>query len=212
MAGLRPVLLALALMLPGQGALAQEAAQETPAGAAQPVPVVLTLDQERFFNESAWGRAIGARAEAERQQLMAENRRIEEALQQEEQALTDRRALVSPAEFTRLATDFDTRVEGIRAAQEAKARALIEQRDAERRAFSDAAVPVLQMVLDESGASAILVSGAVIMATRAADITQTAIQRMDAAYPAPPPEEGGEDSPEGGGAEDGADGAGDPAP
>lgn len=212
MAGLRPVLLALALMLPGQGALAQEAAQETPAGAAQPVPVVLTLDQERFFNESAWGRAIGARAEAERQQLMAENRRIEEALQQEEQALTDRRALVPPAEFTRLAADFDTRVEGIRAAQEAKARALIEQRDAERRAFSAAAVPVLQLVLDESGASAILVSGAVIMATRAADITQTAIQRMDAAYPAPPPEEGAEGSPEGGGADDGADGAGDPAP
>lgn len=201
MSVLRPVLLALALMLPGQGAMAQDVPTET-------VPPILTLDQDRFFSESAWGRAIGVRAEAERQELMAENRRIEEALQQEELALTDRRALVPPPEFTRLASDFDTRVEGIRAAQEAKARALIEQRDAERRAFSAAAEPVLEAVLAESGASAILVSGAVIMATPAADITQTAIQRMDEAYPGLPPEEGAEGNAE----EGGADGAGDPAP
>ncbi len=192
MAVLRPVLLALALMLPGQGAMAQEA----PAEIARPAPMVLTLDQDRFFSESAWGRAIIARAEAEGNELMTENRRIEEALQQEEQDLTDRRALVPPAEFTRLATDFDTRVEGIRAAQEAKSRAILDQRDAERRAFFSAAGPVLEAVLNESGASAILVSGAVIMATQATDITQTAIQRMDAAYPGPPPEDPAEDGAE----------------
>ena len=67
---------------------------------------------------------------------------------------------------------------------------------------------MLGTVLDESGASAILVSGAVIMATQASDITQTAIQRMDAAYPGPPPEEAAED-----GAQDGGEnGSGDPAP
>ena len=206
MAGLRPALLALALMLPGQAAPAQEPPAAT--ARAAPIPMVLTLDQDRFFSDSAWGRAIIARTEAERQELMAENRRIEEALQQEEQALTDRRALVPPAEFTRLAADFDTRVEGIRAAQEAKTRVLLEQHDAERQAFFTAAKPVLGTVLDESGASAILVSGAVIMATQASDITQTAIQRMDAAYPGPPPEEAAED-----GAQDGGEnGSGDPAP
>lgn len=192
MAVLRPVLLALALMLPGQGGTAQEAPAET----ARPAPMVLTLDQDRFFGESAWGSAIIARAEAEGNELMAENRRIEEALQQEEQSLTDRRARVPAEEFSRLAMEFDTRVEGIRAAQEAKARALIEQRDAKRQAFFAAAGPVLEAVLEESGASAILVSGAVIMATQATDITQTAIQRMDATYPGPPPEDPAEDGAE----------------
>lgn len=190
MSVLRPVLVALALMLPGQGAMAQDTPAET---APPPAPAVLTLDQDRFFGESAWGRAAIARTEVERAELAEENRRIEEALQQEEQSLTDRRALVPPEEFSRLAADFDTRVEGIRAAQEAKLRAVLARHEAEQKAFFAAAGPVLETVLAESGASAILVAGAVIRATQATDITQAAIQRMDEAYPGLPPDDAAED-------------------
>ena len=182
MSALRPVLLALVLALPGQGAPAQEA----PAEVTRPAPVVLILDQDSFFRDSAWGRAAIARAEAERNDLMAENRRIEEALQQEEQLLTDRRARVPAEEFTRLAADFDTRVEGIRDAQEAKSRAIVGKLEAEQKAFFTAAGPVLEVLLQESGASAILAAGMVIMATDATDITAAAVRRMDEAYPGLP--------------------------
>lgn len=184
MSALRPALLALALALPGQGALAQEA----PAEVTRAAPVVLTLDQDRFFRDSAWGRAAIALAEAERNDLLTENRRIEEALQEEEQSLTDRRSRVSAEEFARLAADFDTRVEGIRDAQEAKSRAIVGQLDAEQKAFFTAAGPVLEALLEESGASAILAAGAVIMATEATDITATAVRRMDEAHPGLPPD------------------------
>ncbi|NGM46713.1 OmpH family outer membrane protein [Rhodobacter sp. SGA-6-6] len=184
MSALRPALLALALALPGQGVPAQEA----PAEVTRPAPVVLTLDQDRFFRDSAWGRAAIARAEAEGAELTAENRRIEEALQQEEQSLTDRRAAVPAEDFTRLAADFDTRVEGIRDAQEAKSRAIVGKLEAEQTAFFAAARPVLETLLEDSGASAILAGGAVILATEATDITATAVRHMDAAHPGLPPE------------------------
>jgi Skp family chaperone for outer membrane proteins len=158
---------------------------------AQNVPVseppeVLTLDQERLFRESAWGRAAIARAEAEGAALTIENRRIEEALQTEEQALTERRATMSASDFALLATEFDTRVEGIRAAQDAKSRAIVGVLEREQQQFFAATRPVMEAMLRDIGASAIFASGAVLYAAVPIDITQTAIQRMDAAYPGLP--------------------------
>ncbi|MDQ2068013.1 OmpH family outer membrane protein [Xinfangfangia sp. CPCC 101601] len=153
----------------------------------QTAPAVVTLDADRFFRESAWGRAVIAALEVERDNLAAENRRIEEALQKEEQALTERRSAVPAADFSRIARDFDMRVEGIRRAQDTKSQALIATRDAEQRAFFAAAGPVLRQVMMESGASAILASGAVLMAVTEADITAAAIERMDATHPKPLP-------------------------
>lgn len=181
---LRAALLAAALALPGQGLLAQETAPPVAA-----TPVVVTLDADRFFRESAWGQEVIRRFEAEREALGAENRRIEEALQKEEQDLTTRRATVPPAEFSRLAADFDTRVEGIRAAQDAKSQALIASRENQQRAFFNAARPVLEALLQERGASAILAAGAVLVAADDTDITPTAILWMDRAHPAAPTDE-----------------------
>lgn len=177
----------------GQGAAV---AQDASAPQLRAPAAVVTLDPDRFFRDSAWGRAAIARLEGERDVLAAENRRIEEALQKEEQALTDRRANTAADEFSRLARDFDTRVEGIRKAQDAKSQAFAADRDAEQRAFFAAAGPVLKTMLDETGASAILASGAVLMASTDTDITAEAILRMDRAYPEPLPREQGLEPPD----------------
>ncbi|GAB1363293.1 hypothetical protein MASR1M32_25290 [Rhodobacter sp.] len=174
----------MALALPGQGVLAQETVPPVAA-----TPIVVTLDAERFFRESAWGQEVIRRFEAEREALGAENRRIEEALQKEEQDLTTRRATMPPAEFSHLAADFDTRVEGIRAAQDAKSQALIASRETQQRAFFNAARPVLEAMLQEIGASAILAAGAVLVAADETDITPTAILWMDRAHPDAPSDE-----------------------
>ena len=72
-------------------ALAQDAATPAP----DPAPLVevpapfLTLDQDRLFSESAFGKRVAAELDSRSQALATENREIEAELYAEEQALTD---------------------------------------------------------------------------------------------------------------------------
>ncbi|MES2967335.1 MAG: OmpH family outer membrane protein [Pseudomonadota bacterium] len=150
--------------------------------AAQDIPQapLLTLDQERLFAESRFGMAIQKRYDDESATLLAENRRIEAALEQEERDLTDRRATLPQAEFQTLAEAFDAKVEEIRTAQDAKSRALTRRREEERQRFIQAVVPVLGEVMRETGAVAIIDKSAIILSFDRLDMTDTAIARIDA--------------------------------
>ena len=155
-------------------------------------PQLLTLDQDRLYGGSLYGRALEAKSLAATQALAGENRKIEADLSAEEAALTDERKTVTPAAFQALADAFDAKVEKIRAAQEAKAAALKTDRDAGRKQFFDAAVPVLAELMRQSGAYAILNHDAVILSFDAIDVTDRAIAELDAKLgdgsnpPAPP--------------------------
>ena len=161
--------LCLAMALPGL-ALAQ-----TPAP-----PQILTLDQDHLYAASKFGKALEAQALASTQLLAAENRKIEADLAAEEAALTDQRATVTPAAFQTLADAFDAKVEKIRADQEAKATALKTEREARRKQFFDAAVPVLADLMRQSGAYAILNHDAVVLSFDSIDVTDRAITALDA--------------------------------
>lgn len=186
-----PAAALLALLLAGLAA--PGLAQDTPAAQSQPpVAAVLTLDQERLFRESAAGRAVQEAIGAENEALAEENRRIEAELVAEEQALTDRRPSLSPEEFAALAEAFNEKVEGLRAAQDAKASALEQRLAEERQRFFQAAVPILAEIMQESGAMAILHKDAVLLSFDRIDITDEAIRRLDAALAegaAPPADE-----------------------
>jgi Skp family chaperone for outer membrane proteins len=187
------------LAAPAQDQPAEPAGQGGDPAAEAPAPLVavLTLNQERLFRESLWGKAALQRAEAEAQALAAENRRIEDALEAEERSLTDRRATMEPAAFADLAAEFDTRVEAIRAAQDGKSRALTRQLDEDRQAFFTAATPILGQILRDTGAVAILADTSVVLSLSAIDVTDDAIARMDAAMsaPAPAPDAGPQSAP-----------------
>lgn len=156
------------------------------ASQAQEAPApLLTLDQDRFFLESDFGRAAVDRERADTAALEQENKRIETELVAEEQALTDQRASLSPEEFTARATAFDDKVERIRAEQDAKAQALVAKRDAERKEFLQLAGPVLGELLGERQATAILDKGLVIVALSSIDITDAAIAKLNAALADP---------------------------
>ena len=143
-------------------------------------PQIVTLDQDRLYNASRYGQALEAKSLAATQNLAVENRKIEADLSAEEAALTTQRQLVSADEFARLATDFDARVEKIRAAQEAKASQLTKDRDAGRKQFFDAAVPLLAELMQKSGAYAILNRSSVVLSFDSIDVTDRAIAALDA--------------------------------
>ena len=172
------------------------AAQTAPAApSVQPSPV-LTLDQDRLFQASAYGQRVAHDIDAAAAALTMENREIEAQLATEEKDLTTRRAAMTAAEFRPLADAFDAKVVAIRAAQEEKLVALNGRRDLERQAFYRAAAPVLGDLVRDAGAVAILDARAVFLSADRIDVTDEAIVRVDrllgagplpTAEPAPPP-------------------------
>ncbi|TXH99067.1 MAG: OmpH family outer membrane protein [Pseudorhodobacter sp.] len=168
------VLACLLIGFSGQPVLAQE----TPALSSP----ILTLDDERMFTGSAFGKAVLARQEANAQTLTEENRRIETALEVEEKDLTARRAPMSRADFLPLSDAFNQKVEGIRKAQDAKSRDLNRAFEEDRQRFLQAARPILAQVMQDAGAIAIIDSRAVFVGFDNIDITDAAIARLDAAF------------------------------
>ena len=151
-------------------------AQEKPAQSA-----VLTVDPERLFTESQFGKTAVARLEASQQALLAENKKLEIALEAEEKDLTQRRASLPAPDFRILADAFDQKAEGIRAASLAKSRSLTTQRDEDRQKFLSAIVPILGDLMGEMGALVVLDKKSVFLSFERVDITDLAIARIDAA-------------------------------
>lgn len=140
---------------------------------------VLTVDSERLFSGSAFGRRVEDGIQADAAELASENRRIEAELAAEERALTERRADMETEAFRAAADAFDARVMRIRREQDAKARALSQREEAARRTFFDAAQPVLEQMMLESGAAVIVERRSVFMSLQVVDITDLAIDRID---------------------------------
>ncbi|MEP5761101.1 MAG: OmpH family outer membrane protein [Litoreibacter sp.] len=156
-----------------------------------PTSPVLTLDQERMYAQSMFGKRVQAELTARAEILSTQNRQIDATLTEEEQRLTDERPSMEPADFRALAIDFDERVTAIRLAQAEKQTAIQREGDAERARFFELAFPILLSLVEESGAVAILNDQAVIFSVRQIDITDRAIARIDqvvgAAIPDPEP-------------------------
>lgn len=176
-------LLAIVLMISG-APVAQ--AQGIPSGA------VVTLSQERFFQSSDFGKRVQQELQARAESLSRENRQIEAELIAEERALTDDRPNLDPDVFRQMAEEFDARVTEIRRAQADKARDIQTFGQAQRDVFFERAVPVLLRLMEDTGAVAILNDSAVILSRSQTDITEMAVQRIDAAFAA---SENGDPSP-----------------
>jgi Skp family chaperone for outer membrane proteins len=99
----------------------------------------------------------------------------------EEQALTDQRASLSPADFRVLADAFDKKVEKIRTEQAQKSLALNNFAEAEQQRFFKLAFPVLVKLANELSAVAILDERSTIIASEQMDITALAVTRVNAA-------------------------------
>ncbi|WP_375173189.1 OmpH family outer membrane protein [Pseudooceanicola sp.] len=142
---------------------------------------VLTLDTDRLLNDSAAGREIERDLAEKSATLAAENRRIEAELTEEEKDLSVRRASLSTEDFRAAAAAFDEKVNRIREEQDAKLRELQGQSEQARLRILQAANPVLASIMRDTGAVAILEKSNVIVGLQSIDVTDTAIERLDAA-------------------------------
>lgn len=189
--------LSAALALSGGAAGAQTPSPAAPQ-LSQGVPQLpfVTLDDARLFADSAWGKALLRRLEAEQTALGTENREIEARLAAQERDLTARRPNLPPAEFRALADAFNAEVERWRDTQKAKEQAVYQRHEAARLRFRDVANQVLAQLMSERGALAIIAEEAIVLGFREIDITADAVERMDALVgdgaqlPEPTPPEG----------------------
>ncbi|AHM05004.1 Outer membrane protein H precursor [Roseibacterium elongatum DSM 19469] len=163
------VLAAVLLFVPP--GLAQEAA---------PTGGIAILNQERLISQTLYGQRIQRELELASNALAAENRRIEGQLSEEELRLTELRDTLQAEEFRALADDFDSRVEGIRAAQDAKARDLQDQTEIAQARFFELTLPILLDLVRARGAAVLMDSRAVLLSADSVDITEAAITRIDA--------------------------------
>lgn len=171
------VVLALGLCL---GALPFAApAQETAAPGPARFPV-LSVDEDRLFTDSRFGKAIIARRDADRGILMTENRKLDAQLEAEERTLTEQRRGMDRAAFAPLADAFNAKAESIRNAQIAKSKDLDSRFEAAQQRFYQAAGPVLVQIMAEHGAVAIISKRAILVGFDNIDITSEAIGRLDA--------------------------------
>ncbi|MES2434525.1 MAG: OmpH family outer membrane protein [Pseudomonadota bacterium] len=164
------LVLALLLGVSGQAVIAQSVVQKT---------AIVTLDQDQLYLGTQYGRSLQAKFETESAALLAENRKIDAALEAEERDLTDKRPSMSAQDFRPLAEAFDNKANELRKAQDAKSTDLAKSRDVDRQAFFQAVAPILGDYMVERGAVAILDKSAIVVSLGAIDITKEVITRID---------------------------------
>lgn len=145
-----------------------------------PNSLILVLQSERLFAESAFGRRVAEDIQARSAVLTAENRKIEAELRAEEQSLTQRRQFTEPNAFRTLADAFDEKVQATRVAQENKFREISKADEDARVEFRRISVPILQQIMRDVGAAVILEKSTVLLSAETIDITDLAISRIDA--------------------------------
>lgn len=144
-------------------------------------PPILTIDQDRLFQETGPGARSASAIESEVEALAAENARIEDELIAREQVLTERRVTLPPTEFRALADAFDADVQRFRAVQDEKARELNRLRDAARQDFFNDVAGIISDIVRERGALVVLDRRDVFLSADRIDITDEAIARVNAA-------------------------------
>ncbi|MBU3031001.1 OmpH family outer membrane protein [Paracoccus marinaquae] len=164
---------------PADGAIPNrtiETGADAPRMAEAPL---LTVDQERLFLESAWGRRAQSALEEKGRKIAEENETLAEQLSAEEAKLTEQRATLDPAEFRKLAEAFDSRATTIRRERAQAVQDLNTAADADRTAFYQAALPIMGEMMQERGAVAVLDLRTVFVSLDAIDITSDLVRRLD---------------------------------
>ncbi len=146
---------------------------------AQQAPSLLTLEQERVLSDSKAGQVILAEEARVRAELQSQGRQLDAELEAEELRLTGLRATTDPVEFRKLADEFDARVVSTRKEQEEKAAEAQANSEQARRLFFARVAPVLQAILQETGAGAVVEQRLVLISNQNLNITDEVIRRLD---------------------------------
>ncbi|MEJ1992654.1 MAG: OmpH family outer membrane protein [Maritimibacter sp.] len=173
MGALRIILITLALVISGAGASFAQSL-------GQIVSPVVTLNRDLLFNESLFGQRVKQDLSAETAQMIAKTTEIENALADEEQALTEKRETLDPETFRSLALAFDAKVQNLRAERQQAQTDLQATITKAQEDFFRQVGPILGQLMRERGAVLIIDQRAILLAASDVDITEAAIERVDA--------------------------------
>lgn len=153
---------------------------ESEQGAPEPTAApLLTVDQERLFSESLWGKRAQREIEERGSKIEAENKRLARKLSDEEAELTEMRERLDPAEFRRQAEAFDVRATEIRRERAQVVQELSVKAEEDRNAFYRAARPIMGEVMQARDALAVLDLRTVFVSLDSVDITDELIDAID---------------------------------
>jgi len=143
--------------------------------------VLRSVDEERLFRDSEFGQRVQGEIDAASRALEDENARLLAELTAREEELTEARATLSPEEFRAQAEAFDQRAEMVRQDQAQKLARFSQFEESERRRFFSQTGAILQEVLQDEGAQILIAARAVIIGLPEMDMTDAAIDAIDAA-------------------------------
>jgi Skp family chaperone for outer membrane proteins len=143
------------------------------------VPLI-AFDRDRILQESDIGRALDAKIEVMRGDLVVENEEIFAALEAEEKELSILKGTLSSEAFALRADAFDAKVIAIRAEQKAKLETVQSTYDQGTRDFETALNVVLKDIAQEVGAVAVFERAQFYLMSGSIDISREAVARLNA--------------------------------
>lgn len=176
----RALILVLALTTSAQ---AGQPATANNTGANLPPAVVVLVDMERIFRDSAVAKDIRLQIEAERDKMRAAIEARQKALKDSEAALLAEKGKLDPKEYDRRVRAYEDEVRAVRRqAQDdgARLQQALARANAELR---EALAPILRAVMVERGANIMADITITLFSDQGLNVTDAVLRRIDAAAP-----------------------------
>ncbi len=141
---------------------------------------ILVFDFERVLSDTQFGRRVGEEFETAGNTLEMENSAIQESLEAEEQAISERRPDLTPEAFQLVAEEFDAKVQSIRRERDAREDLLRQIPSEAERRLRPVVNAVLLEIMAERGAVVVLERRDVYVSVTAVDVTELIVERVDA--------------------------------
>ena len=178
MRGLRVFMVSCLLALgAAQATHAQDTTTATTTAVRSPV---LVIDTDLVFNGSLFGQRILAEVATRVSALEQENATIVAELTAEESALAENRSTMSAEDFRAAAAAFEEKTESFRTSQQLKEDQINAYLTAAREDFDTATRSILGQMMREREAAVMMARRDVLLYFSAVDITEEAIETIDA--------------------------------
>ncbi len=146
---------------------------------ASEISGLFTVDMNKLFRSSDFGKDIISANNKARQELQSENEELESRLLLEEKELSEQRKILSPDEFRPKALEFDKKVSIIRTEQGEKEVNLKNKARKEESEFYKRTYPLLYELLLARGGLVLIDQRNVILWDSSVDITDDAIKLIN---------------------------------
>ena len=150
------------------------------------VPGVCVYHHDRLLAQSTAGQSLVTGLQRLQQEVQAELAPYEQFIQTESQALQQGQATIPQDQFQQRGRDLEARYREFETLRQTRTGELRYTLAYQQQQISQAANPILEALYTERGCGILLTAEAVMRANPQMDLTDEAIQRLNAALPALP--------------------------